>query len=84
MAHSVLLKKQSIFQSPNGIGVYEGQVGIMKTGSGYGMPHVTATMLIDADSFDELAQAMMDADPDRAIKSFGAAMICGQRPTSKS
>ncbi|GJE26262.1 hypothetical protein [Methylobacterium organophilum] len=34
---------------------------------------------ITIDSFREIAQAMMDADPQKAMDAFGAALILGPR-----
>lgn len=61
------------------MGAYKGEIAIAKTGDGYYLPHVTAITFIDADSFLDLAQVMMDANREAAIKAFGSALLNGSK-----
>jgi hypothetical protein len=84
---SIALKvfKESPFKSVDGIAAHEGKVAVGKTGAGgHGIPWATALIQIDAHSFVELAQAMMDASSADAIRAFGQAMVKGSQPPKNS
>jgi hypothetical protein len=71
------LIKESPLRRLDGITVHKNGVAIAKTGEGHGMPWVTAIIKVDPDSFGQLAQAMMNANANEAIKAFGMAMANG-------
>jgi hypothetical protein len=71
------VKKKGVRAIRKGITGVSGRLLISTDADVYGYGFADVIVGLDSDQFSQIAQCMMDANPNEAIKAFGAAMEKG-------